>query len=335
MDRYVRCENKSERDLVLKRLEDAGYRWLSGDKPTALNYWHDRDYDSNVFIINDKEKTLSNGWRAATNQISAADFLKTLKGGKDAPIVIYRNGDVMTAVDKATKKIGKATCSPSDEFDCYTGAMIALCRLVGADISEDAYKVMRQLLGDEMEHEEQELKADDLKVGDRVEIKSWDEMERKYSDDGMIRHDGECFNSSMKHLCGRIATVTGISAKDIALDFDDKSGDTMWNYRAWMLKRTNAPKPVDAIKVGDTVKVINTGKGYRTYTKWVAEHVQNIEDAIRFDYGEPIPDDKDALYTVLAVGEHDTLKDVVPLCYIKNNTSNKCYLIGIDGLKKV
>ena len=46
-------------------------------------------------------------------------------------IVIYANGNVVTAVDKSTGKTAEAFCNPNDKFDFYTGASIAYERLRG------------------------------------------------------------------------------------------------------------------------------------------------------------------------------------------------------------
>lgn len=73
---------------------------------------------------------------APIREISPVDYL-----GVDKPcekcesIALYRNGMVVTAVDKNTGNVGIAKCCPDDEFDFSTGAMIALERL--ADKNEE------------------------------------------------------------------------------------------------------------------------------------------------------------------------------------------------------
>lgn len=44
-------------------------------------------------------------------------------------IVIYRNGNVVTALDKSTGKRAEARCNPADEFDFHAGAKLAFERL--------------------------------------------------------------------------------------------------------------------------------------------------------------------------------------------------------------
>lgn len=45
-------------------------------------------------------------------------------------IVIYRKDNEVIALDKSTGKMNKAICSPEDEFDFYTGASLAITRLI-------------------------------------------------------------------------------------------------------------------------------------------------------------------------------------------------------------
>lgn len=47
------------------------------------------------------------------------------------PIVIYRDGDKVIALDKSTGKKVEARCNPADEFDFHTGAKLAFSRLIG------------------------------------------------------------------------------------------------------------------------------------------------------------------------------------------------------------
>lgn len=44
-------------------------------------------------------------------------------------IVIYRNGNIVTALDKSTGKRAEAHCNPADEFDFHVGAKLAFERL--------------------------------------------------------------------------------------------------------------------------------------------------------------------------------------------------------------
>ena len=80
-----------------------------------------------------------------------------------------------------------------------------------------------------------------FKVGDRVCIRNWDDMEKEFgldkSGDIKVKY---CFTKDMRHLCGRMATIISITKSDYGygdkykLDFDDKSGDTNWNFSEGM-----------------------------------------------------------------------------------------------------
>lgn len=59
-------------------------------------------------------------------------FANALEPIKNETIVIYRNGDETVALDKTTGKKAVAKCHPDDEYDFYTGAMLAFERLVKA-----------------------------------------------------------------------------------------------------------------------------------------------------------------------------------------------------------
>ena len=103
-----------------------------------------------------------------------------------------------------------------------------------------------------------------FKVGDRVVVRDWDDMAKEYgvSKWGDISKDSQ-FISSMKHLCGRTATVTcvkkGFGYKTVNVDFDDKSGSTTcYTFNPWMFNPADATtpkkeKPEAKFKVGDYV----------------------------------------------------------------------------------
>ena len=67
--------------------------------------------------------------------------LEKVKTKKTPPrIVIYQNGDTVTAKDLKTGEKGSAVCSKDDTFDFHTGAFIAVSRLTHF---EDDIKMMR------------------------------------------------------------------------------------------------------------------------------------------------------------------------------------------------
>jgi len=86
----------------------------------------------------------------------------------------------------------------------------------------------------------------EFKVGDRVQFKEWDEMEKEFGLNfwGAIRCHG-CFNSDMRHLCGTYATIKKI-CRDGTVDLSEFStkGDRYWLYHVDMLKPASTKKRI-------------------------------------------------------------------------------------------
>ena len=60
--------------------------------------------------------------------------IEKVKSKKTPPrIVVYRDGDTVTAKDLETGETASAVCSKKDTFDLYTGAFIAMSRLTHFD----------------------------------------------------------------------------------------------------------------------------------------------------------------------------------------------------------
>ena len=82
-----------------------------------------------------------------------------------------------------------------------------------------------------------------FKVGDRVQFKSWEEMEKEFGVDyyGDIRNG---FVTAMKHLCGTHATIKRFKENgDVELNHFSSKGDTFWGYSTDMIKPvTSEPK---------------------------------------------------------------------------------------------
>lgn len=97
-----------------------------------------------------------------------------------------------------------------------------------------------------------------FKVGDRVRIRDWDDMEREYGTDsnGDIKVPDTLFIRCMRHLCGRYATIRSINRQDniIGLEnWSDNSGDTDWFFTKSMLE------PAETVRMQTTIKVDKCG----------------------------------------------------------------------------
>ena len=97
--------------------------------------------------------------------------------------------------------------------------------------------------------EEKEQPKHEFKVGDRVQFKSWEEMEKEFGLDGSGDIQCYCwFSTQMKHLCGSYATISSIyeSGRVKLKDFT-AAGYTDWNYSTDMLK------PVEDASVKESI----------------------------------------------------------------------------------
>jgi hypothetical protein len=109
-----------------------------------------------------------------------------------------------------------------------------------------------------------------IKVGDIVEIKSWDEMVKEYglTYTNIIRCCAG-FTKEMKHLCGCKARINKIYDKIIELDWIDKCLPNSFTYSLDMVKKvkeTSASKcqstdKSDKTEVNNEVIII-TNNGY-------------------------------------------------------------------------
>ena len=229
MDKYVACTTKKQWEAVLKKFDEDGYEWCAGNSVmSGLEYFNSYKEDSVLHVYTESKK-LGYGdkeYYRGKALISAHDFLK---GAKTKPIVISRNGRVVTAEDKNTGKKGVATCSPSDEFDFKVGAKLALARLWGEEISEKA------------SNEDDTYFTDEIKVGNRVKIRDWDDMKNEFGVDsfGYI-NSPVSFNPSMKEYCGKIAEIIYIDKNDNT--FKLSIDDGMWWFDKNMIVKTKNPR---------------------------------------------------------------------------------------------
>ncbi len=171
-----------------------------------------------------------------------------------------------------------------------------------------------------------DFKAPKFSIGDKVEVRQWDEMADefgtdKYGDIGEI-----AFVSTMSRFCGKAAIVRGkVSTYYYLLSFEG-------NENCMLSFSESALKPYGEIKVGDSVEIINSGKCYTTYPKWVAQNIEDKEAIAKYAYG--FTPKVGTRGEVLKIAEHGEFNDGL-LAYIKDDTSEKCYLIGIKGVEKI
>ena len=266
-DVIIKCEKgEVKKTLAYIEKKDRNLRWASGDKPTGYGGYFDErgvylviERDELTFIEVDEFKHSD---KKGKTVVSADEFLRK---SKNPSIVIFRRDRNVIAKNVATGDEGIAKCSPDDDFVFKTGASIALARLMAKtpealnhDVKDEWIKVLGLTPVEKKVYTDEDR---NFKVGDRVVVRDWDDMEKEYGVNkwGDIAKDSQ-FTSNMKNLCGRTATVTavkeGFSFKTIKLDFDDKSGTSSYTFNPWMFNPIDVPthkKPEAKFKVGDYV----------------------------------------------------------------------------------
>ena len=253
---YIICENKAERDAVLAKLENEGYKW-GNKKP--LTEWNLNDTwgDQSIALHPDK-KLKAVLWaftrsehRQRKDAVLAQDYLS-----KHNPILITRKGRVVTAEDKNTGEKAIATCCPTDTFDFGTGAMIAVARLIAQSdkgITKDAETVLRQLLGYDAESSVDiptEEASKPFKVGSLVTLRPDVKPGIEYN--GLTLQPGDMYDIA----CGKPIKVIRYDSGDQTYLCEAKGAERMWWYDSDMLEAWDESKPempTTKFKVGDLV----------------------------------------------------------------------------------
>lgn len=135
-----------------------------------------------------------------------------------------------TIVKLSNGNVGIAKCSPDDEFSEYEGLRIATARAYGIEPFPKA-------------DEKKNPKNEPFKVGERVQFKTWSEMEKEFGVDfiGSINCEYS-FTRTMRCLCGTYATIEIIDGTRVYLkDFSSK-GRHCWNFSTYMIKHIDRTK---------------------------------------------------------------------------------------------
>lgn len=255
-DKLIWCDTKDKLTKVVAKLRKDGYSTADVDR-----MWNAYGNDVALRVKEDYKDTTfaSKTWYKENDYGDPITADKFLGKSKNPNIVIFRRDRNVIAKDVATGNEGIAKCSPNDEFCFKTGASIALARLMAKTpdaLNHDVKDEWIKVLGLTPVEKRVYTDADrNFKVGDRVVVRDWDDMEREY---GVYPTSGtiKCrngFTDTMRHLCGRTATVESVNDTSIMVDFDDKSGDIHWLYDSCMFNHIDSGKPTPKFKVGDYV----------------------------------------------------------------------------------
>jgi hypothetical protein len=221
-------------------------------------------------------------------------YFDLVRKAKQETIVIYRNDNKVVALDKTTGEKAEAKCNPADEFDFRTGAKLAFNRLMGEDAKPDDGEVKRK-----------------AKIGEYVKVVNAKPAIPSYK-------NGDIFKVTY-------VTTSGCICKN-------SDGDTGLWHEEYVVLENYKPEKKDEICVGDTVKVTDSGKQYRTYGKWSGfnGYKQN------FIYGSAVSTEDN--YKVLRIEKHDDCYRNIhdkTLALIQNPKTTQVFIINIKGLKKV
>lgn len=135
-----------------------------------------------------------------------------------------------TIVKLSNGNVGIAKCSPDDEFDEYEGLRIATARAYGIEPFPKAA-------------EKENPKNDPFKVGERVQFKTWSEMEKEFGVDaiGSIKCEYS-FTPSMRYICGTYATIEKIDCKRVYLGNFSSKGRNGFIFSTDMIKHIDRRK---------------------------------------------------------------------------------------------
>lgn len=248
----IKCKTIEEAKKVLQMIEERypEVRWEEGEKPTEFYPWNRvrcmkecwLSVIENCLYYTTPDTHYPDLWVNAT---SGKRFLRKAA----TSIHIYQRGKMVIAHESETGREGIAKCSPDDKFDFSIGARIALLRLFGEEVPDS-------LTGKDKADEKEEFK-----VGDRVVIRDWDDMEKEFGLNciGSIKCQFS-FTTEMKKLCGQVAQIKSLNAfdhKNVRLEFENFTGDVPYAFSTDMLKKVGEDYKPTKFKVGDLVTLKN------------------------------------------------------------------------------
>lgn len=104
-----------------------------------------------------------------------------------------------------------------------------------------------------------------FKVGDRVQIKSWEEMEKEFGTNcaGNINCNKH-FTNSMKKYCGATATISGIDSDGtVKLTSTLPNVDfSVWTFSTDMIKKVTDFKPGDKVRINKQATIEDFTKNH-------------------------------------------------------------------------
>ena len=139
-----------------------------------------------------------------------------------------RNGDIFKVSDNNAGVYWKdypknrGVSNPANKSGCWYHLLCEYVVLEGYKPSENG---------------EPQKSEPEFKVGQLVQIRDWEEMEKKYG----LDRDGDiaqfpCFSTRMKPLCGKFAEIASVIGDEVELRVFNTDNKTAWSYRTYMIK---------------------------------------------------------------------------------------------------
>lgn len=314
----MHCKTEEEAKIFCRYLNSVGRRWGSGHSYISMTNWDDYGpntcYSFNSGTYCDKIYYLTHNRYTI---LEFSDFEWDNKNTKRKPVIIYRNGQDVIALDKETGEKAVAKCHPNDEFDFAIGAKIAFGRLYHSqDYNPEGNKAKCK---------------PEFQVGDRVRC---------------IKKDYKIGGINIVNELGVIREAeTGASS--VLVEFDnnigghDGGGKGKDNHCWWFMNSSEYLELVDnkdakEINVGDRVKVIDTGCAYSSYTEWVTKNAPEFAVYYMYCASYFYPSIRERItastFTVVAKAPHSDFAD--RMLYLVQDEFARCFLLGEEGLKK-
>ena len=98
----------------------------------------------------------------------------------------------------------------------------------------------------------------------------------------------------------------------------------------------NGKKIVEKLKIGDKVKVTDSGATYSTYYDFMLDYGSKT-DCLCWNYGASPKTTEEKIYEIVFIGQHPLRQVGTKLAIIKeeNLTWGQTYVIGIEGIHKI
>lgn len=204
--------------------------------------------------------------------------------------------------DKVVVKRKCSNWNPDGEMDHWLGKVMTIR---GYDNSDDTYKMYE-------------------------DISEHDGLGWWWSEEGLELYEcGPEESISIVMRDGKVIATDILSGTSVEVGDDFESG-AKEALESLFAKRKE-------IKVGDRVKIVDSGKIYSGYWQWVADNVEDKGLIARYKY-EGSPSYFDETYIVRVIAPHG-YNESKKLAYIERvfleDCSSECILIEINGIEKV